>query len=260
MPKAIMFYFHGTQSHAGWLTETAVALAHAGILVAALDRRGSGMSAGRRGDVPSAETLFHDYRDALDVVTTQFANLPVILWGQSLGGSILVGFLASGVRHAAYDGIVLCAPGLAQIHARLSRAQRAALAAERTTELYAVGLADEDYTDDPHHLAFIKNDPLCVRHLTKRARAVFLEIEASYLRRAGLLESTPCLLLLPEHDPIINTAFASSVFALLTLGKGVSITLPTRRHYLELGACRRAVVAHVSAFSLSFAAEARRAS
>lgn len=50
--KGAVFYFHGLQSHAGWLWEVGPQFADNDIAFYVLDRRGSGISAGSRTSCP----------------------------------------------------------------------------------------------------------------------------------------------------------------------------------------------------------------
>ena len=49
-PRAEVVCIHGIQSHAGWYEHSCTALSRAGFAVYFIDRRGSGMNEGARGD------------------------------------------------------------------------------------------------------------------------------------------------------------------------------------------------------------------
>src|SRR5262249_2375614 len=74
-PSGIVILIHGLQSHAGWFVESRAGeqLAAQGLAVYAPDRRGSGCSAGPRGDIAS----FHEwYSDLADVVRLSSRDYP----------------------------------------------------------------------------------------------------------------------------------------------------------------------------------------
>src|SRR5687767_14534269 len=127
-PAAALLYVHGIQSHAGWLFETGPALAARGVALYALDRRGSGRSGGERGDARSFRDWLDDYAHAARHVRERHARIPLTILGQSMGGSIVAGLIADG--RAPRDAVILCAPALGQMHARLTVEQRQALRGE----------------------------------------------------------------------------------------------------------------------------------
>src|SRR3954465_185073 len=69
--RASLLFLHGIASHGAWFAETAAVLAEHGIAVYAPDRRGSGLSYGPRGHIPSYEQAVADAELFLDLLTTE---------------------------------------------------------------------------------------------------------------------------------------------------------------------------------------------
>lgn len=65
---------HGLTSNSAWFSKIATQLAKSGYNVLVYDRRGSGQSAGMRGDVPNKESFFWDMKAAAEFVWTQSAQ------------------------------------------------------------------------------------------------------------------------------------------------------------------------------------------
>src|SRR5258707_1389317 len=155
--RGSLFYIHGIQSHSGWLFETGPQLAQRGIQVFALDRRGSGRSEGPRGDTPSLEQLLDDYLRGFLAAASLAGEEPrddsdctaFTAIGQSLGGSVLAGLIASG--RLPVEPLIFCAPALGQMRAKLLPDQLRQLRAQTAAdmELAAVRLGDHDHTDIP---------------------------------------------------------------------------------------------------------------
>jgi alpha-beta hydrolase superfamily lysophospholipase len=239
--RGSLFYIHGIQSHGGWLFETGPQLARRGIRVFALDRRGSGRSEGPRGDTPSLEQLLDDYlrgfQAAAWLVGEESLNDPDCMAftaiGQSLGGSILAGLVASG--RLLVERLIFCAPALGQMRAKLApdqlRQLRSLAAAD--TELAAVGLADEDYTDIPRYLDFMRNDPLMLRTITRRSRATFLALEDSYFGGRMPWPDIPVNLIIPSRDPIIRLAAAQKTLEAISARRPEITQFSTTLHYIE---------------------------
>lgn len=233
--RAVLYYVHGIQSHAGWLFETGPELARRGVVTYALDRRGSGRSGGVRGHLPSAATITGDYLRALRFTQAEQPGLPVTVLGQSFGGSIVAALAATG--DLAVDRLVYCTPALGQ--------QRARHGADRLTELLEltglehspIALDDEDYTDQPAYLEFMANDDLMLRQLTARGRATMVELELSYLEVQAQVD-TPVHFVRTDADPIIALDEAQRVLADM-YGTFSTITFPISRHYIEFSHARR---------------------
>jgi len=237
VPRGLLFYIHGIQSHAGWLFETGPELARRGIAVCALDRRGSGRSNGPRGDVPNLDLLLDDYLRAFQVARLRFRSVPVTLLGQSLGGSVLAGLFSTGQVEA--DRLVFCAPALAQMRAKLSAAERTAVRAETGQQLRPIGLRDEDYTNLDKYLHFMAEDRLMLRHITQRSRAAFLALEDYYMAARGRWNEIPVTLVLPKADPIIRLDAAAATLRELSVRRPTTVEFDCDRHYLEFSPVRR---------------------
>jgi alpha-beta hydrolase superfamily lysophospholipase len=235
----LLFYVHGIQSHAGWLLETGPELARYGVATYALDRRGSGRSAGIRGDMPSAEAVTFDYADALRTARVELPDVPVTVLGQSFGASIVAALAAAGPS-AGFDPdrIVYCAPALGQQRLRHDAAGRLARLAEAGLGRSPIGLEDKDYTDQTRYLEFMANDPLMLRQITARSRATMIEIEDSYLgHRAAAVPEVH--LARPEVDPIIILDEAERVARALHGEQVLAKTFACALHYLEFSPIRR---------------------
>jgi alpha-beta hydrolase superfamily lysophospholipase len=235
-PSALLFYVHGIQSHAGWLMETGPELARHGVASYALDRRGSGRSAGIRGDMPSAEAVTSEYANALRTARAELPEVPVTVLGQSFGASIVAALAAAGSFDP--DRIIYCAPALGQQALRHHAAGRLARLAEAGLERSPIGLDDKDYTDQARYLEFMANDPLMLRQITARSRATMVEIEDSYQgHRAATVAEV--YFARPEFDPIIALDEAELVARALHGEQVLARTFACALHYLEFSPVRR---------------------
>jgi acylglycerol lipase len=90
---------HGLGDHARRLTPLAVALAESGFNVVSMDRRGHGLSEGRRGDA-SLDEDFAVLRLGIAEADTRFGG-PIVLLGDSLGGIMIWYLLTQGPGIAA---------------------------------------------------------------------------------------------------------------------------------------------------------------
>jgi len=231
-----LFYFHGIQSHAGWLWETGPELNARGIDVYVLDRRGSGRSAGLRGHLPSADLVLHDYTRALEAVADRVGDTGLVALGQSLGGSVLTALWCTG--ELPVRRLVLCAPALGQQRARHTPATLADRRARTGTAPQPVGLADGDYTGLARYREFMAADPLMLREVTSATQATLVRLEDLYTTGTPRTRFRVDLAV-PEHDPIIDLRAARTTLRRLTSDIHEEV-FAADRHYLEFTEARTA--------------------
>jgi alpha-beta hydrolase superfamily lysophospholipase len=249
--QAVLFYMNGVQSHAGWSFETGIDLAKKGIAFYVLDRRGSGLSSGLRGDIPSATFLLEDYYLTIQHVKKHYPKHPLTLMGHSLGGSLLAGLLSWPTFDVSYDAAVFCASALGKLHLKLSADEQKKLVENKNTDPWPLNLDDLDYTDDPRYLNFIKNDPYCCRAITQRSRVALFEIENLYWQKTGALAKVSSAYVHPKSDPLVNLYSALAIFSDLSAGQGLTLQLPATKHYMWFTEHRHALAKWLSHYVLT---------
>ncbi|WP_406149311.1 alpha/beta hydrolase [Streptomyces sp. NBC_01012] len=232
--KGAVFYFHGLQSHAGWLWEVGPQFADNDIAFFVLDRRSSGISPGTPGVIPDADTVLRDYSRAAAFVRELIGDdVPLSLFGHCLGGSFMAALLRYEGFTTSYDAAVFCSTWLGRMHATLTPEARAALAADSSEQLWDAGLDSADFTDQAKYRHFIDHDDLAVRKLTPRSRAVLLELERRYLEPGPVRNQVPAATFVSGMtDPLVDLDAAHSVFQDVVGGRGAIMKFPTDKHYL----------------------------
>jgi alpha-beta hydrolase superfamily lysophospholipase len=208
-PRGHVVCIHGIQSHGGWYEHSCSRLCRAGFLVYFIDRRGSGLNEQDRGDTPGFRRLLHDLAEFLGPLRQPDGNtpaLPVFLvaisWGGKLGAALQR-------RHPGLvDGLALLCPGfkprvkppfLQRLHILFSRLIR-------PRKLFPIPLNDPElFTASPRWQQFIQDDALGLRRVTARFLIESVRLDG-YLRFVPRYVQLPVLLLLAEHDRIINNA------------------------------------------------------
>jgi alpha-beta hydrolase superfamily lysophospholipase len=231
-PRARLVFLHGVRSHGGWYERSCGQFAKRGYDVNFLDRRGSGLNTAHRGDAPSFRRLLDDVAEFLQAMRAQRAWLPVFVCGISWGGKLAVGLQYR--KPGLVDGIVLLCPGLApKVKPPWPRRLRIALASRlRPDNLFPIPLNDPDlFTASPEWQKFIDADPLGLKLAT--ARYLFNSFAFDiYLRRAARRVNLPTLLLLAEHDRIIDNARTRQFVARFP-GESTVIEYAGAHHTLE---------------------------
>jgi len=209
-----LIYLHGIESHSEWFSWCAGRIAAAGATVFALDRRGSGLSEGTRGDSPGHLRFMDDVVRFAESVKASYSRLhcAALSWGGKL--AVATNMLNPGV----FETITLIAPGIfprvmPPITERLAIAFDALF---RPGTLHSIPIEDEMFTSIAQHLDYIKNDPLRLREVTARFYLESTKLDR-YLKKKGYQWSAPTQLLLAEHDDIVDNRRLGAMFESLRM-------------------------------------------
>ena len=239
-PVAALVMLHGLQSHAQWFAEAADGLFERGLSVYALERRGSGSSPGRSGDIDDYGTWFDEVGRLVDLARREQPGIPVHLLGHCFGANIALG--AALERPDVVASLIMLTPGF-HVLADYSPAEKVQIAAAGVAapqRRFPVPLEDELFTRDPDVLAWIEADSLGSRTLSARCLLQTGRMMATLRRRLGEL-AVPLLVIEAAHDRIAdNTANA----ALLDrrLGGAWQRVSFDAEHFLLAEPCRDAVL------------------
>ena len=110
LPRAVICLVHGMGEHSGRYGHVADRLTQAGYSVSAFDLRGHGKSLGPRGHTPSYEALLNDINSLLNEVDKNFPELPLFLYGHSLGGNLALNYVLR--RQSHLKGVIATDPWL----------------------------------------------------------------------------------------------------------------------------------------------------
>ena len=148
---------HGLAEHSGRWEHVGAQLASAGLDVEAIDLRGFGASGGRRAWV-DRWSQFHDDIEERIAAARGRSDAPVVLYGHSLGGLIVLGYVLDG--RARPDFLVASAPALGDALPAWKRLLARAIGRVAPTMLIANGLDPDDLCHDPVVAAAYGPDPL----------------------------------------------------------------------------------------------------
>ena len=109
-PEMVIALIHGLGEHSGRYRHWAEKFFWIKVAFAAFDLRGHGLSGGRRGNIPSMEIALSDIESFLEKVATKFPGIPVILYGNSLGGNLALNYVIE--RHSNLAGLIITSPWL----------------------------------------------------------------------------------------------------------------------------------------------------
>ena len=92
-PEAVILMIHGLGEHSGRYKTWAARFNETGISFWAFDLPGHGNSYGKKGTMPPFARLYSVIEDIISDIRTELPGTPVILYGHSLGGGLLLHFL-----------------------------------------------------------------------------------------------------------------------------------------------------------------------
>ncbi|HUG69561.1 MAG TPA: lysophospholipase [Pirellulaceae bacterium] len=194
---------HGLGEHSGRYTQFAEQLARAGFRVVAYDQRGHGRTSGKRGDAPSYEVLLDDIAALIAVLAAEEAGLPKYLFGQSLGGNLVLNFALR--RRSNLIGIIASSPFLLPTNPppRWKRCAARLLARTYPSFQFRTGVQAEDLSHDAAVVATYKADPLVHDLVSARVAVAMFDAGQWALDHASEL-TLPALLLHGTADPITS--------------------------------------------------------
>jgi len=233
-PRGRVVFIHGIQSHGTWYARSCARLAAAGYEVFFIDRRGCGQNMKNRGDMPGFRRALDDLAEFIRALPNN--GLPVFLAAISWGGKL---GLALPYRHPGLvKGLMLLCPGIVPKvrPSFLTRARIALARVFRPSKFFPIPLNDPRlFTSSADWQRFVEMDQLGLRYATARMLFGSFALDI-YLKRAAKGATLPILLLLAEHDAIIqNVGVRAHVDKLPTIDKQV-IEYAGAHHTLEFEA------------------------
>ncbi|MFA5973238.1 MAG: lysophospholipase [Lentimicrobiaceae bacterium] len=109
-PKAVVCLVHGLGEHTSRYEHVAKAYSDKGCALFGADLRGHGRSGGRRGHIPSIEAVMNDIDLLLEKANDRYPGLPLILYGHSLGGILVLHYGLK--RKPKVKGVIATSSGL----------------------------------------------------------------------------------------------------------------------------------------------------
>lgn len=109
-PKAVVCLVHGLGEHSSRYAHVAEVFGKEGFTLFAADLRGHGRSGGVRGYISSIEDFMQDIDTLLEQARARYSDLPIILYGHSLGGILVLHY--SLKRKPNIKGVIATSSGL----------------------------------------------------------------------------------------------------------------------------------------------------
>ncbi|HUH73685.1 MAG TPA: lysophospholipase [Chitinophagales bacterium] len=209
--KAVITLVHGLGEHIERYEHVAKVLTDDGYAIVGYDHRGHGKSDGNRGHIPDYEQFMDDVTLALNKTRELFPNLPLFIYGHSMGGGLVANYLIR--RQPKVKAAILTAP-----YFGLTNPQPAIkLALGRFTQNLVPklslpsGLNADHISRDPEEVRKYKNDPLVHDKISAKMGISMVDVGAYAVEHANKI-SVPTLVFHGKGDEITSPK-ASAEFA-----------------------------------------------
>lgn len=211
--RAHLLLMHGIAEHAGRHAHVASAFAQTGIETHAYDLRGFGASGGPRAYVDRWSEYHDDVEDQLAAIRQVAGELPVVLYGHSMGGLIALGYVLADPPRPAPDLLVLSAPAIAASVARWKRALADVLGRVLPRALVPNDLPAGGLSRDPQVEVDYRSDPLNVHRTTARLGMELLHEQARVQRALARIGALPTRTYVfhGSDDPIVPVSASASL-------------------------------------------------
>ena len=109
-PEKVICIVHGIGEYGGRFDRVAEVFREKNMAACALDLRGHGESLGKRGDCAPRNSVLDDVSELLRYAEEKYPGKPIILYGHSMGGNIVLDYRARGEMNDHQAGYIISAP------------------------------------------------------------------------------------------------------------------------------------------------------
>ncbi|GAA1787171.1 alpha/beta hydrolase [Planosporangium flavigriseum] len=237
-PKRLVLICHGYGEHIGRYEHVAAALVEGGATVCGPDHVGHGRSAGERVVIADYEAVVDDVRLAAERVRVEHPDLPLVVIGHSMGGTIATRYAQ---RHRPdLAGLVLSGPVLGRFE---TIEQLLAL-----PEIPDIPIDIDTLSRDPEVGAAYAADELVWHGPFRRPTLLAWQRVLDDIAAGPALGDLPVLWVHGEDDPLVPLAGTRAGIAGLGASRLVERTYPGARHELFNEINADEVLAEVTAF------------
>ena len=209
-PRAVVVIVHGIGEHSGRYNNVVEHLVPLGFAVYALDHRGHGRSAGKRGHINAWSEYRADLRAFVERVWQQEPERPFFMLGHSMGGLIVLDY---GLHHPdQLQGVIASAPALAQSGvSSLLVLMSKILSRIAPAVIVKTGLSAESISRDPAVVQAYRDDPLVHGYASPRLGTELTATMERTMERANQWR-IPLLIVHGSVDALVPAASSQAFF------------------------------------------------
>ena len=223
---------HGLQSHSGWFVQSQMFLANLGCPVYAMDRRGSGLSEGPRGDCTDFCEIMQDVRAVVDCARVRHGVEKVHVFGHCFG-ALPATLFAAGYPEMVMS-LIQASSGL-HTHVSVSFKRKLKIfwsKAARSPAQIPIPLKADMFSELDECVRFIREDE---QRLGTATSTFFFEVLRArrYIRAHRHLLVMPLFMATAGDDPICDNAANERFFWSLPARHKMLVRYEQSRHVIE---------------------------
>ncbi|MCI8645757.1 MAG: alpha/beta hydrolase [Firmicutes bacterium] len=219
--KGIVCIIHGIGEYAGRYDRLAGKLQEAGYAAFSMDLRGHGKSAGKRGHCAPREKIRRDIDELISAAEGAYPERPLILYGHSMGGNIVLDYRKRGGGSHKPAVYVVSAPWV-QLVRQIPAYQYAAVKLlSKIIPSFTIGSGvSAKELGNPKTVGDYERDPLTHKKISLLCALESFEIGSAlaegHLADNGGAEGIPMLLMHGTEDKICSIKGSEKIAALET--------------------------------------------
>lgn len=160
-PDKVICIVHGIGEYGGRFDRVAEAFRKKNMAVCALDLRGHGESLGKRGDCAPRNSVLDDVSELLRYAEKTYPGKPLILYGHSMGGNIVLDYRARGEMNDHPAGYIISAPWVRLVRPVPSVLYKAVKLLSRIAPSFTIGSdINEANLGNPEKVKPFKDNPM----------------------------------------------------------------------------------------------------
>ncbi|MEG0156613.1 MAG: alpha/beta hydrolase [Anaerovoracaceae bacterium] len=208
-PCCVVCLVHGIGEHAGRYDRMAGFFHEKNIALVSMDLRGHGKSMGKRGDCSPRSAVREDVSALIDYAKKTYPGVPVVLYGHSMGGNIVLDYRSQGEYNGALTAYVVSAPWITLVNKPSKPLyQVVKLLSKIMPKTQITSPVEEADLGNPISVGAYKADPLVHDKITARCAVEGFEIgEKLHLgcnEDNGRAKNIPMLLMHGDADKICS--------------------------------------------------------
>lgn len=229
LPKAAVIIVHGLGEHCSRYDHVAEFFNQHNVSVFGYDLRGHGRSEGSRGHTSSHDRMVEDLEEMLMYARAEYNELPLFVFGHSLGGSILTKFILDKNVNEL-KGVVISSPWFKTMKEVNSSKIKLAKAVSKVFPSFSQsnGLDTNMLTNDPNVNLAYQQDELVHDRVSVKLFSEFYETGQWILNNPSKIKLKAFIY--HGQDDVITCPQATESFASLTDGKATFKSYPDTRH------------------------------
>lgn len=160
-PDKVICIVHGIGEYGGRFDRVAEAFREKNMAVCALDLRGHGESLGRRGDCAPRSSVLDDVSALLRYAEEKYPGTPLVLYGHSMGGNIVLDYRARGEMNDHPAGYIISAPWVRLVRPVPALLYKAVKLLSRIAPSFTIGSdINEANLGNPEKVRPFKDNPM----------------------------------------------------------------------------------------------------